>query len=79
MDDGDIDVPGPIAAKSPDEPGVDLLVSAGLMTDVPPCSCRTGLHQNCVHHSPAWLRIRNNIARADQPAAHTPVAVPSHI
>lgn len=43
-------------------PSPDTLVTAGLMTDIPPCSCRTGaVSQVCVHHGPAWQRIRHNV------------------
>lgn len=39
-----------------------VLVDAGLMTDVPPCSCERGqISPVCVHHSPAWLRIRERL------------------
>lgn len=47
--------PGGIEPSS----GAACLVAAGLMTDAPPCSCGAGaISQTCVHHSPAWLRIR---------------------
>ena len=42
-------------------PSADVLVRAGLMTDVPPCSCRKVIHRNCVHHGAAWRRIRSNL------------------
>lgn len=35
----------------------ESLVTAGLMTDVPPCSCRREVAASCVHHGPAWIRI----------------------
>lgn len=44
-------------------PPVDVLVEAGLMTDVPPCSCGKSTHGSCVHHSPGWLRIRRNLSK----------------
>lgn len=39
----------------------DVLVAAGLMTDVPPCSCAKTVHRACVHHGENWLRIRSNL------------------
>ncbi len=41
----------------------DVLVDAGLMTDVPPCACGARINPTCVHHGPAWLRIRDNLNR----------------
>ncbi len=42
--------------------GAQVLVAAGLMTDVPPCNCPKGaVAKTCVHHSAEWLRIRCRI------------------
>ncbi|OBG32437.1 hypothetical protein [Mycolicibacter heraklionensis] len=60
------------------EPAADVLVEAGLMTDVPPCSCgrrfrrgggRETLDRNCVHHGPEWIRIRERLAESIGSAA----------
>lgn len=41
-----------------------VLVAAGLMTDVPPCNCpKGGVAKTCVHHSAEWLEIRCRIVR----------------
>lgn len=50
-------------------PPADLLVDAGLMTDVPPCSCGPTIHRNCVHHSDGWIRIRRNLGKRKSIAA----------
>lgn len=47
-------------------PSADVLVQAGLMTDVPPCSCGKVVHRNCVHHGAAWIRVRRNLGTANQ-------------
>lgn len=40
----------------------EVLVTAGLMTDVPPCNCpKHGRANTCVHRSPGWIRIRHRI------------------
>ncbi len=44
--------------------GAEVLVAAGLMTDVPPCSCGKVIHRNCVHHGEAWQRIRGRLGAA---------------
>lgn len=44
--------------------GAEVLVSAGLMTDVPPCSCGKVIHRACVHHGEVWRRIRANLDAA---------------
>lgn len=42
-----------------------VLVAAGLMTDVSPCSCPKGaVAKTCVHHSAEWLGIRRMIVAA---------------
>lgn len=62
--------------------GAQVLVAAGLMTDVPPCNCPKGaVTKTCVHHSAEWLRIRCRIvvraARedSDRMSALSPVMV----
>ncbi|BBX30507.1 hypothetical protein B7435_30085 [Mycolicibacterium peregrinum] len=52
-----------------DTPAADVLVEAGLMTDVPPCSCGRTVHRNCVHHSQGWTRIRRNLGKSKSVAA----------
>ncbi len=42
--------------------GAQVLVAAGLMTDVPPCNIPKGaVAKTCLHHSAEWLRIRCRI------------------
>lgn len=39
-----------------------VLVTAGLMTDIPPCNCpKHGRAKTCVHHSPEWIGIRHRL------------------
>ncbi len=66
MQDGEI--PAAVTA-SIDIPPADVLVEAGLMTDVPPCSCGRTVHRNCVHHSCRWIRIRRNLGKSHSMAA----------
>lgn len=43
--------------------GPEVLVAAGLMTDLLPCNCpKHGRAKTCVHHSPAWIRIRHRLS-----------------
>ena len=44
----------------------DVLVRAGLMADVPPCTCGKTIASTCVHHSPEWLRICGRLADAER-------------
>lgn len=41
-----------------------VLVRAGLMTYVPPCSCEAKVHRTCVHHGAEWVRIVDRLERA---------------
>lgn len=45
--------------------GAQVLIAAGLMTDVPPCSCPKGaVAKTCVHHSAGWLQARCRIVHS---------------
>lgn len=58
---------------------VGIVVEAGLMTDVPPCSCGKSTHGSCVHHGQRWLRIRRNLARTAGTVRDYPSETTEHV